>query len=68
MGSPSHRLRLGCKVDNKATGSVRFATHVNWRTIAVHVGAHVNWRAAKNEILNLPLFLIPIEFEGAEAE
>ena len=27
MGSPSHRL--GCKVDNKATGSVRFAAHVN---------------------------------------
>ena len=65
MGSPSHRL--GCKVDNKATGSVRFAAHVNWRTLP-HIAAHVNWRAAKNETRNLPLFLIPIEFEGAEAE
>ena len=50
MGSVAHRL--GCKVDNKATGSARFA-------------ALVNWCAAKNETRNLPLFLIPIEFEGA---
>ena len=37
------------------------------RTIAAQC-THVNWRAAKNETRNLPLFLIPIEFEGAEAE